>query len=352
MLFRTPDESVVDSKGRTVYFSLKRFIAEIAKGNRCFICGASPENVPFNDEHILPNWILKRYGLHNRVITLPNGTPFRYGQFKIPCCATCNGNMGERVEKPIREMFDKGHKSYGEQLRLDGPWDLFCWMNLIFLKTHLKDNNLSFHRDTRKGEMKIGELHSWEDLHHIHCMARSLYTGCNLKIEALGSLLVLPAKILPYGEQFDYRDLSFAQTMLLRIDEIAVIAVFDDAQASLSVIQDTLKKIAGPLSPLQLRELAVRMALINIHLSERPRFSSGFDMITEEYEIGGQRPAEIQIEDAKDEVVGKMMHHICGPAVIENPDKAQILENLKTGHYTFLFDDKGQFAADHMDPVP
>jgi hypothetical protein len=259
--------------------------------------------------------------------------------------------MGECLERPIREMFEKGYKSFGEQLKLNGPWDLFCWMNLIFLKTHLKDNNLSFHRDTRKGEMKIGELHSWEDLHHIHCMARSWYTGCDLKIEALGSLLVLPAKILPYGDQFDYCDLSFAQTMLLRIDEIAVIAVFDDAQASLSVVQETLQRIAGPLSPLQLRELAVRMAVTNIYLSERPRFSSNFDIVTEEYEIGGQRPAEIQIEHVNDEVVGKMMHHICGPIVIENPDKAQILENLKTGHYTFLFDDKGRFAADHMDLI-
>jgi len=351
MLFQTPDESVVDSKGRVVYFSLKRFIANIVQGNHCFICGASPETVPFNDEHILPDWILRRYGLHSRVITLPNGTPFQYGQFKIPCCAKCNGNLGKRVEKPIREKFNKGYKSFGEQLKQDGPWDLFCWMCLIFLKTHLKDTDLSLHLDRRKGKTTIGELHSWEDLHHIHCMARSFYTGCDLKIEALGSLLVVPAKTLPYGDQFDYCDLSFAQTMLLRIGEIAVIAVFNDSQASLSVVQETLKKIAGPLSPLQLREIAVRMAAINIHLAERPRFSSSLDIITEEYEISGERPSEILVDDVKDAVVGKMMHHICGPIVIEHPDKAQILENLKTGHYTFLFDDKGRFAADNMDPV-
>jgi hypothetical protein len=352
MLFQTSDESVVDSKGRVIYFSLKRFIADIAQGSHCFLCGASPEAVPFNDEHILPDWILKRYGLHSRLITLPNGASFRYGSFKIPCCAECNKNMGQRVEQPIRDMFDKGCESFGEQLKLNGPWDLFCWMCWMFLKTHLKDTDLSFHLDTRKGEMKIGDMHSWEEMHHVHCMARSFYTGCNLKVDALGSLLVLPAKILPYGEQFDYCDLSFAQTMLLRIDDIAVIAVLNDSQASLSVVQETLKKIAGPLSPLQLREIMVRMAAINIHLAERPRFSSSLDLLTEAYEISGERPSEIRLEDMDHDRIGKMMYHICGPLLVGHPDKAEILENLKTGHYTLLFDDKGGFAADNMDPVP
>ena len=43
--------------------------------------------------------------------------------------------MGQQVEQPIRDMFDKGYESFGEQLKLNGPWDLFCWMNWIFLKT-------------------------------------------------------------------------------------------------------------------------------------------------------------------------------------------------------------------------
>jgi len=347
----TADESVVDSSGRIIFFSFKRFVKDIVEGNHCFMCGVSSEARPFNNEHVLPDWILRRYQLHNRTITLPNGAQFRYGQFTIPCCEKCNGKLGERVEKPIREMFDKGYKAFGEQVEAEGPWRLFCWMCLIFLKTHLKDNDLSFHQDRRKGEDKIGELHSWDDLHHIHCMARSFYTGCNLKMEALGSLLVVPAKILPYGEPFDYCDLSFAQTMLLRIDEIAVIAVFDDSRASLSVIQDFIKKIGGPLSPLQLRELAIRMAAINIHLAERPRFYSSLNILTEEYEIAGEGPAEIRLEDWRDETLGKMMYHICSNAMIGIAEKPQILESIKTGRYSFMFDDKGDFAANHMDPI-
>jgi hypothetical protein len=351
MLLRTPDESVIDSNGRVIYFGLKRFIEDIAQGNHCFICGADPKAVPFNGEHVLPDWILRRYGFHNRVITLPNGAPFQYGKFKIPCCTTCNSNMGHRFEKPIREMFDKGYQWFAEQFEMNGPWDLFCWMNLIFLKTHLKDKNISLHGDTRKGETKIGELHSWEDLHHIHCMARSFYTGCDLKPEALGSMLVLPAKSLPYGDKFDYCDLTFAQTMLVRIDDVAVIAVLNDARGAMAANLDLLKKISGSLSPLQLREVMVRMAAMNIRLSERPDFHSDINLLTEEYAIGAQSPELVRVEDMQAEVFGKVMHHVCGPLVKGHPDEAKILENLKTGNLTFLLDDQGNFAADNMDVV-
>lgn len=249
-------------------------------------------------------------------------------------------------------MFDKGYDGFVDQLKSDGSNKLFCWMCLIFLKTHLKDKGLAVHQDHRKGTEKIGELHSWGDLHHIHCMARSFYTCCNIRPEVIGSLIVLPAKILPYREPFDYCDLSFAQTMLLRVDDIAVIAVFDDSNACLSVIQDFIRKIKGPLSPLQLRELATHMAAINIHLSERPMFGSSVNVLTGEYEIGAERPEEIELKEWESEILGRMMHHICGGAMPEYDEKSQILENIKTGRYTFMFNDKGEFVADHMDPIP
>src|SRR5271155_1471376 len=99
MFLPTDDGSVTAADGRVIFFSFQRFITDIVRGNRCFICGASPNAVPFSDEHILPDWILRKFNLHNRVITLPNGEAVRYGQFKIPCCAACNAKMGTELER-------------------------------------------------------------------------------------------------------------------------------------------------------------------------------------------------------------------------------------------------------------
>jgi len=237
-------------------------------------------------------------------------------------------------------------------LKENGPYRLFCWMSLIFLKAHLKDKYLRFHLDRRKGETKIGELHSWEDLHHIHCVARAFYTRCELTAEVVGSMLVLPAKVRPHFESFDYGDFSFAQTMLLRIDETAIIVVFNDSQAAQSLYYEELGKIKGPLSPLQLREIAARMASINIQLAERPKFFSELDLLTEEYRILAHRPKELYVDSWQNELEGAIMHHVCKEMVMGIPDREQVLENLKTGRYTFLVDNEGRFIRDHMELAP
>jgi hypothetical protein len=351
-----PDESVLDSSGRIIFFSLPRFISNISEGDDCFICGAKPNTVPFNNEHVLPDWILRRYQLHDKAIQLSNRTRIPYRELKIPCCEDCNRTMGDKFEKPISEMFAKGPTAISQEFEENGPWRVFCWMALIFVKTHLKDKYLRLHRDYRKGEMKIGELHSWEDLHHIHCVARAFHTGARLSLAAIGSMLIVPAKVRSHFESFDYVDLSFAQTMLLRIDETALFAVFDDSQAVLSVFyEDLLHRIQGPVSPLQAREMAARFAAINIHLAERPRFSSSIDLLSEEYAILGHRPNEWRIGDWKDETQGLIMHHVCKDTMVgmvDMPDREQLLEKIKTGRYTFLLDGERKFIHDHMDLVP
>jgi hypothetical protein len=259
--------------------------------------------------------------------------------------------MGEVFEEPISTLFDKGPQALNDHVKNEGPWRLFCWMCLIFLKTHLKDTNLRFHKDQRKGEDKIGDRHSWDELHHIHCVARSFHTHCNLKKEVLGSLVVLPAKVSPHLESFDYCDLSVAQTMLLRLDRSAIIVILDDSQASLTVALPELQSIQGPLSPLQLREIAARMATVNIHLRDRPRFGSEFDTQKEEYSIYAVRPEEVCVEPWNRNLFGKIMHQICAPLLKGLDDTEGTVENLKTGRYTFLKNERGEFMADHMDLV-
>jgi len=150
-MFRvTADESLLDSSGKVMVFSFERFVSDIVKGDCCFVCGARPESTDFNDEHILPDWILRKFNLYSHAITLPNGTKYRYDQFKIPCCSECNSKMGEELEQPISEMFAQSYEAFGDQVKAKGPWRLFCWMCLIFIKTHLKDNNLRFTKTSEK----------------------------------------------------------------------------------------------------------------------------------------------------------------------------------------------------------
>jgi hypothetical protein len=260
--------------------------------------------------------------------------------------------MAEKFEEPISELFAQGPEGLSRELKENGPLRLFCWLSLIFLKSHLKDKCLNLQPDRRRGEAKIGELHNWEDIHHIHCLARAFYTRCEVAPEVIGSLLVLPAKVRPHLESFDYIDLSFAQTMLLRMDDTAVIAVLNDSGAVLTIYFEELDKIRGPLSPLQLREIAARFAAINIHLADRPRFSSELNFLTEEYKIVAHRAAEWHLGERQDQIQGNLMYHVCESLVPIGPEREQTLQNLKTGRYTFIVDIDGNFLHDHMDLAP
>src|SRR5579863_3585043 len=151
-MFRaTPDGLVLDNDGKIIFFTLERFIADVVNGDCCFICGAQRGSVPFNDEHVIPNWLLRRFELHGRRIQIPNQTEFRYAGMTVPCCVVCNTSMGVRFETPMSELFAGGFDAVAKDLKENGPWRLFCWMALIFLKTHLKDKYLNFHLDERKG---------------------------------------------------------------------------------------------------------------------------------------------------------------------------------------------------------
>jgi hypothetical protein len=247
MFHVSSDGSVVDARGKIIFFSLERFISDIANGDCCFICGAQRNAVQFNDEHVISDWILRRFGLHSRHIEIPNRTGFRYGELSVPCCVMCNAEMGRQFEQPMSRLFTDGFDAVSQELNYHGPWHLFSWMALIFLKAHLKDKYLNYHRDRRKGDMKIAELHSWEELHHLHCVIRAFCSGAALDKEVLGSFLVLPAKVRPHFEGFDFIDLSVAQTMLLAIADVAIIAVFNDSQAGMSIAFESLQqKIGGP----------------------------------------------------------------------------------------------------------
>jgi hypothetical protein len=345
------DGSIRDSDGKLLFFSTEAFLRDIADGNHCFICGRSPHETFFNDEHVLSDWILREYHLHNKVVTLPNGTTFRYDQWKVPCCRDCNSLMGTIFENPMRSLTSEGPNAVIERVSKDGPWPLFIWLSLIFLKTHLKGRELRFHKDHRKPDDKIADLFDWPALHHIHCVARSFYTRASLDTSVLGSLLVLHAKTAEHLEPFDYVDLHASKTMLLRLGGVAFIAVLDDSCAALNVFQDFYKKLTGPLSPIQLREVTARLAFINLNLKERPTFKSEFDPVTGRYLISASVPKELNLMEPDWDEFGSILYRATKeylPAL----DLEQMAPHIKKGKYTFLFDQEGRFTANSMDLQP
>ncbi|MBI3351353.1 MAG: hypothetical protein HY036_02120 [Nitrospirae bacterium] len=307
-VIKQADGSYVDDTGKVIYFSTERFINEIALGQNCFICGAHPGSKAFNDEHILSDWILRKYSLVNRKITLPNGTQFKYGSYRIPCCKECNSNMGDIFENKISPA-SVDLKSFSQLVNSHGSQYIFCWLSLIFIKTHLKDAILPLEQDRRKGTANIGEsFYAYETLHHIHCISRSFYTDANWENWVLGSLLIGPAKIMDGVESFDFADDYNAKSVMLRLSDFFIIAVFDDAGAVFTTFEDGKYLITASLP------------------GDKPVFKNlGADFF------------------------GKTMYHHCKKVLdfldgFSDSEKEKIL----SGNATYLLDENGNFKTDSM----
>jgi hypothetical protein len=188
------DGSVETDSGTVIFFSAERFERDIGLGNCCFICGADPRTKPFNNEHVLPEWVLRRFNLFRRAIKLPNGQSLRYDQYTIPCCVDCNSMMGNIVETPISAVVSAGPDAVQDYVVQNGPLKFFVWLGLISLKAHLKDKYLRFNLDRRLPDEKIADSYNWDHLHLLHCISRCFYNNAELRKEVFGSMVVLAVK--------------------------------------------------------------------------------------------------------------------------------------------------------------
>lgn len=240
--------SVIDSQSKKVIrYNYDHFIQCIVKEHNCFICGEPSTSKPFNNEHVIPNWILRSYGTSKSFMVLPNGTSILHSQYTVPCCRECNTFLGKVLEDPISELLKNDFKTVRKALLENGNLyqKLFQWINLLFFKTHLKDSYLEFDRDRRNKKGKIGDMFCWHPLYHIHNVVRQQYTKACFSKNCQGTIIVLEALVETKDEDFDYLDNYNSQVIMVKVGQIVIFSVLNDCQISLNVYKDFLNNIDG-----------------------------------------------------------------------------------------------------------
>lgn len=331
---------------KVLYFGIDDYMDKIANGDCCFICGAEPNSKIFNNEHIIPDWILKKYNLHSKFITLPNGTKFRYNQYTVPCCKDCNTELGEIYEEPISQLLSKTYSEIIEIIKQNPETVhlLFRWLNLIFFKTHLKDKSILFDRDIRKDNGYISKDYYWEEMHHIHCIARSHYSGAKIDKNVYGTIYILPTILQDEKDDFDYIDNELGKGILLQLGEFSIIAVLNDCCAGYTFFQERFNKIKGALNQFQLREILSHLNFININLKERPIFKSSISS-KGEYKIIVELPETLCLIPENERLVtpGNFLHYYVNKLIGKIENKEKILDEIEQNKRSFLLDDKGEF---------
>ncbi len=110
--FLTSGGSILRPDGEFVIVHTTDFSENILMGKNCFLCGCYPDGVEFNNEQVIPDWLLRYLGISNMSITLPNGRLLRYSSYKVRSCAQCNSFLSESFEGPISQAIKGGFESF------------------------------------------------------------------------------------------------------------------------------------------------------------------------------------------------------------------------------------------------
>jgi len=341
--------SLIDDHGRARHFGRPAFEKLAEDINRCFICGVDRTVVGFNDEHIIPDWLLRRFGLHSKRVTLPNGQQQLYGRYTLRCCKSCNNLLGARLETPVSKLFSDDIFSTIENLKAADSTLLYSWLCLVFIKLHLKDREIRTDPDRRNPSPQIGDMYDWDSLHHIHSVARSSYSEASVDPSVPGTIYVF--EMTDESMRFDFGSLYYYSTFMLRIGNLGIAAVLNDCGCVGTLVQDYLSHISGPISSIQLREIAARLAYGNTLLVSRPNFWS-------ELEQGGtltirsSPPRSHEIYDFDRVELGQLIAYSCAPMLrnSKTPNVEKKIELLARGEIQFLYHDDGSFISESLKP--
>ena len=131
--------------------------------------------------------------------------------------------------------------------------------------------------------------------------------------------------------------------MLVQSNEIAIIAVLNDACAARRPYDSKLDKISAPLTRPQLYEILVNYAYCNLSLQTRPTFSTtpgghGF-------EISAALPDMCDFVWSQSPSYGELLRGVCARFVdTADPVKHQeVLVALGEGRYSWMFDGDDNF---------
>lgn len=193
--------------------------------NRCFLCGTALDGTNRTDEHVFPQWLLRRCELWNQKLTLLNRTEIPYAQIKIPCCFTCNNIYLSPIENRVGQAF----KSGPEAVRALDRTDLFVWLSKVYYGLLILELNLVADRaDPSAGNIMIPE---WVERFKMHHMLMQVARGV-VKWQPSdfpASIFVFECQVPNNVRQtFDYGDSLYFPFLSIRIGNVGIVASLQD----------------------------------------------------------------------------------------------------------------------------
>jgi len=223
---------------------------------KCFICGTELNKTNKTNEHVFPQWLIKRYNLQESSLALLDGSLKMYTRLKVPCCNICNNEYWATLESKISEAVNSGV----EAVRLLNKDMLYLWLVKLFFGTLVKESKISRNNKEKKPSKKIVENEMFLKFNYFQLLLHMMTIGGEI-IEPNYSIFIFD--IFDNDTTFNYSTDINSNFISIQLGRIGIICCMDDYGSSRKSFDKIVEFEAKTIHILQFNEIC---ALINYEL--------------------------------------------------------------------------------------
>lgn len=239
----------------------------------CFLSGEKIMEEERQTVSVFPKWIMDRYQLQGKYISMLGGNKMKYEEMKLPASPLVASAIGQ-LDHITEKAFTTGYKAVIELPELT----LFQWMARITYGAVYNDIIYALGRQQKTGKVfKLSPL-LIQKLKNLHLMLQSLIRPVHFREFCPWSICRFTVN---YSKDvFNYKDEAHKLNFCLGMNGFGIIACLQDNGQVLRNQKDILEKIGDQqLHPVQFEELYGRFIYTNYLLREFPDY-----IVTEEQE--------------------------------------------------------------------
>ena len=245
----------------------KLFEHHVFDESSCFLCGDSKSAV--TKEHVFPKWLLKKFNLWDKKLTLLNKTKLPYRLLTVPCCSSCNNGQLSSLENQIKTNIESGYQA---ALLLDTDiW--FLWLTKLYYGILRKELYLKYDRSNPNSPSIIAPS-DLQALNSLHLFLQQVLDKHYFVDHRPYSLFLTNLHVEP-AHEFFCLDTFFPSSILLRLGGVGVFCIFEDMGNTQHEYGWYLKKVAGrKLHRIQFHELYAYAVYQSSRLTHTPSYTT------------------------------------------------------------------------------
>lgn len=230
----------------------------------CFLTG---EQADYGESiQVFPSWLIERYALEQKTITMLAGNEVTYPELKLPCSEKTSRAV-ESLEAEIKSAFTGGYES----VKKVNETRLLQWVGKIVYGLLYHDIVFAKNEQQQKGlPFRLSGLLT-RKFSRLHLILQSLATSMDFGDTPPWTIRVVRVK---YAQDvFNYKDETNNLNFSLGMNDFGIVACLQDNGANGQYHKELMQKIGNRiLHPIQFEELCARFIYSNYLLKTPAKY--------------------------------------------------------------------------------